>query len=55
MYEIVGEIPDKEVFKDIMRVTKEDCERIQKSRQRIEEELHSKESTLRIKKMFMNI
>lgn len=50
MKEVVGEIPDKEVYKQMFHVTKEDCARVQKVREDISR-LHSRESLLRMKKM----
>lgn len=50
MKEVVGEIPDKEVYKQMFHVTKEDCARMQKIREDISR-LHSRESLLRVEKM----
>lgn len=50
MKEIVGEIPDKKVFKEMFHITKEDCARMQKVREDISR-LHSRESLLRMEKM----
>ena len=36
MKEIIGEIPDQKVFKEMFHVTKEDCERMQKVREALQ-------------------
>lgn len=50
MKEIVGEIPDKKVFKQMFHITKEDCARMQKVRDDISR-LHIRESLLCMEKM----
>lgn len=48
MKEIVGEIPDKEVFKEMFHVTKEDCARVQKVREAIQRQ-RNRDNLLHIK------
>lgn len=48
MKEIIGEIPDKEVFKEMFHVTKEDCARMQKVREVIQRQ-RDRDNLLHIK------